>query len=377
MNDNFVGSLAGWLVIFLTCGYPLSASLGLLLRLPTDQVNFASKAFFLVLALLLLSIVLFKRKAQYFTWMGILVLLFWVLYLFRLGVDMFIFNIKDNFNSNFLILSYAIGACFIPSIALIFTSRYIDLKKFIINIWIILIIINILLLFQVFQNVDNFSIEIFQNRVGIRAEKQKAEVINSILISFYGGLLIVVSVCKLLFNRVTKIIKILILWSSIAVGILSLLLGASRSPIILTIFIIIAMLIIYFLKVYRASVKSLSNFIFYLIVCVFVIGQVKSKLSSNDFIIYERLVSFKKDRIAGYKEERDYEQEAAIKDFENSPILGNHFVNSYDKTYPHNVVLESFMAMGIVGGILFVIIIVRSFHFIFLYSFKYPFLYLV
>lgn len=45
---------------------------------------------------------------------------------------------------------------------------------------------------------------------------------------------------------------------------------------------------------------------------------------------------------------------AAIEQFQSSPLIGNSLVDKLDGAYPHNLVIESFMATGVLGGFLFV-----------------------
>jgi O-antigen ligase len=46
----------------------------------------------------------------------------------------------------------------------------------------------------------------------------------------------------------------------------------------------------------------------------------------------------------------------AWKDFQENPILGSSIIEHVHMIYPHNMILESFMAMGIVGGSLSMLI---------------------
>ena len=56
---------------------------------------------------------------------------------------------------------------------------------------------------------------------------------------------------------------------------------------------------------------------------------------------------------AGEKEERNYSIEYAWQDFKNNPVIGSQYVGTYDNFYPHNIIIEVFMATGIIGAFCF------------------------
>ena len=49
----------------------------------------------------------------------------------------------------------------------------------------------------------------------------------------------------------------------------------------------------------------------------------------------------------------------AVNQFFESPVFGSFLEEKIFKEYPHNLLLESFMATGILGGLLFVIYYLR------------------
>ena len=62
---------------------------------------------------------------------------------------------------------------------------------------------------------------------------------------------------------------------------------------------------------------------------------------------------------SGLDEARRFSFYGAWNDFLTSPIIGNHFVGSYDNFYPHNIILEVMMSLGVVGLFIFLRIILR------------------
>lgn len=51
---------------------------------------------------------------------------------------------------------------------------------------------------------------------------------------------------------------------------------------------------------------------------------------------------------------------AAVEQFQSSPLIGNSLVDKLDGAYPHNLVVESFMATGVLGGGVFLGLILFS-----------------
>ena len=73
-------------------------------------------------------------------------------------------------------------------------------------------------------------------------------------------------------------------------------------------------------------------------------SRVNESLLSSDQISFGREEHFK----------------SAFKQFINNPILGDKIFDNYSNFYPHNLFLESFMALGLFGGLLFIFIIFRN-----------------
>lgn len=54
--------------------------------------------------------------------------------------------------------------------------------------------------------------------------------------------------------------------------------------------------------------------------------------------------------------------ENAIDNFIENPVLGDYIENRGIGHHPHNIIIEAFMATGIIGGIPFLLIMLYSFH---------------
>jgi O-antigen ligase len=83
--------------------------------------------------------------------------------------------------------------------------------------------------------------------------------------------------------------------------------------------------------------------------------------SKTDFLLVGRVNSLYDQRAAGEKEDRDYQWESAWRQFKENPVLGDSYITDYDKSYAHNLILDSLMATGIVGTALLLYLIYKSF----------------
>lgn len=132
------------------------------------------------------------------------------------------------------------------------------------------------------------------------------------------------------------------------------------------------MALFYLKSLFKFNVRYLSKVSIFTLLFAAGINQISSSYNIKDFLIIERLLRFSKNRVMGKKEARDFEQSAAINDFLNNPVAGNSIVNSYDNTYPHNIVIEVIMALGVIGIIVFAPIFFLLFYKSFVIPFYYP-----
>jgi hypothetical protein len=372
VSDRVLGTMTGWLVILLSCGYPLSASLAMFLKVPSTPINFTARLVYMMMALYLIGASYFRKETRSITIGGMCIILFWVIYLIRAVYDLEVVGVQVLATSSFNFYSFSIGNCFLPSLAIVFTARYISLPKLPWKVWYTLLVVNILILILIQQIAGELSMKIFANRLSISSKDGKENVINPILISFYGGQLVVLSIGMLIFNKGFSVFRRILLLCSLIIGLICLFLGASRSPIVITILVILFMIFFYFRKSFKFRVSSVVKVSIFALLFGVGIQRVTRNYSVKDFLIIERLLRFSKDRATGKKEVRDFERKAAINDFLRNPVAGNSIVNSYDNTYPHNIVIEVVMALGVIGILIFTPILLLLLYKSFITPFYYP-----
>ncbi len=369
-SEKVVGKVALWLVALLTFSYPISAAIPTLFHLPTTPVNIAFRALYVAMSLFLIGASVFKKQTYQFRWYNVLMFAFWICYVIRMTYDFEISHVVAYKIPKDTIYMFAIGNCVLPSFAMMSMSRYIDLAKLEKVTLGILIVSNILILVLLATQIG-LSLQMFIVRNLVRGSNETSA-INEITISFSGCQLIIMALNKLLMGEKYSRIKRFLWILCIVLGFFNLFAGGSRSPMILFVLMLIYTLGFYFYKHHRFK-RFISNFkIFIACVVIVIIGLFASMMLKNvDFALLTRLQETAEDRQKGGKELRDFEQEAAWNDFLSSPIIGHQFVNSYDKTYPHNTLLEALMALGILGGVLFFPFMGKFLHQLFTLPFKY------
>jgi O-antigen ligase len=65
--------------------------------------------------------------------------------------------------------------------------------------------------------------------------------------------------------------------------------------------------------------------------------------------------------VNGKNYDRIYMWESAWQQFKSSPVLGDRFINNIDKTYSHNIILDSLMSTGLLGTIPFLFYLAMPF----------------
>lgn len=141
----------------------------------------------------------------------------------------------------------------------------------------------------------------------------------------------------------------------IALSLPGLLMGSSRGSILAFVMVII---LLAYLKGYRLKLLIFSVGIILLFPLILVLS---SGFGSS---LFDRVIAtFKSSQSGEYlNEDRPYLFKNAIKNFIDKPIFGDLIENRGIGHHPHNVIIESFMAMGIIGGILLLSLLIILFY---------------
>ena len=173
--------------------------------------------------------------------------------------------------------------------------------------------------------------------------------LSVLLYGHFGVSLILFSIYKL-FASNNLILKTLLL-SGVIIGILSLAISGSRSPVIALFFGLV-----YILFTNYSQFKSIL-ILFFSALVLYLFGLYLVEIINHYFpnVLFERLI-YAYEFLTITDQARSQYLVDGINEFYKNPILGNAFLlTSYGSqgSYPHNLIIESFMATGILGGSFF------------------------
>ncbi|GGZ15416.1 hypothetical protein GCM10007049_04390 [Echinicola pacifica] len=192
------------------------------------------------------------------------------------------------------------------------------------------------------------------DRVSITEGDGSSElVLNTILISFYGAILLLISLNEFLKRKdyVRYTIPFLL-------GASNLLIGAARGP------LLGALLIVFFLIINNIRIlNKKAIFLSYGAAFIF-IGFIFSSYSYDlNIESIDRISTlFDSDQSGNnFKNEaRPHEWNSSWEQFLNNPFIGDKILNDYDNYYPHNIYLEVLLSTGVLGGFFFFIPFLKS-----------------
>ena len=342
--------LLSWLAILTLAAYPISASLSIFLKTPSTPINFGYRFIIVLLSLyfLIKNNLIFRQRLSL---INQLFLLFWGIYIIRLFYDLTIRGIHLGSYGTFTIFSFAIGNCLLPFIALALGAKQIQPKYFIRYYFLTVFVSNILIITSVIIQNQGINIAMFLNRVSIvGVEDENALVINTILISYYGELLLVFTT-YLIFVK-SSLFKKPFLYVSIIIGIFNLILGASRGPMLGALLCMFFLCYAFFPKKLKIKKSTIYGVVISLGLFIILLNNARWQ---DKFTAFRRLGIFLDDANSNnrVKEGRDYEWEAAWNQFSKNPFLGDKITNDYDQYYTHNIYLEVLQSVGLLGGIPF------------------------
>lgn len=321
INSN----LLHFLIAFLSFGYPLTASILVLLGAESStQLNIILRTIYLFISIYLISVNFLEiLKINKYTK---LILFFWAIYSLRLLLDMSLHNLT--FKSDFYMFSFAYGNGLIPMIAIIVSRSYFDIEKASKFIYYTVLASCFFIVMSIINKPDILDL-IYSKRISIGTDENE-NILNPILISFCGSLLFISSFYKLK-NKI-NFFSLLPLF----LGSLCVLMGASRGPS----FILIFVSILFFMKTKK------NKFLVYLPLIFFIFYF----FMNTELHLINRIIETSQN----YEEEgRIFFWREAVNQFASSPIFGDRFLLRSNNHYPHNLILEVLMSTGILGFFFF------------------------
>ncbi len=330
-------------------GYPIFMLLPIALRSNTTPYSIIFRSFCVLLMIILLFPRTQKIRNNYQVFTSLLLLLcFWIILLVRIVYD-FEFSIVRKQENLILnptqVYLFAIFLSFLP-IIIIFKNRHlININKLEKGLEIVLILSGL----SVFAGVlIHFGFEfhkiLFERTEFFYGSDYGVHPLNPISIGRIGSIIFLFYYNKLLLKQNVIYYKDITLN---LLGLFLLLLSGSRGPLLST---VIFLIIISSLKLKFYSKRRL-----FLALALFLISFLVL-FNIEELSIYKRI-----DKPHYGKDPTRAEiWSSAIQYFLMSPVFGYSIVDKFG-IYPHNILIESLMAVGILGTIPFLIIIFRTF----------------
>lgn len=278
-------------------------------------------------------------------------LLFWIFYMGRLVIDLYFRNIQAVvFESNLEYFLNAIGICFIPCLSILFVKE--------INLdWILKWTFRILLISLIVSVFLNLSLDTEESQQSY-GRYGGGGGLNTINYGHQGVTLSLLSLFLLL--RTKDLLKAIIYVFSFLVGLFIMYLSGSKSPLLA---LLLCSSFYFFSR--QGLLKGLITLM--LILCPFFIfsSEIVDFLSQYGGSFLDRVAVAMKSGDQG----RNNLFSEGINEFANSPIWGSSFVlqgrgaGYWSGFHPHNIIIESLMALGLIGGVLILCIIGKGIYF--------------
>ena len=323
------------LVVIALTGYPLAACLSAALQIDNTPIAISVRAF--AAALSLICLVIFVKSRFSYSLFYVLFLVFWCMYLARLYVDTFIWDLPLS-KSDFIYWSIGVGSSLLPGWALLrVESSTVVAHSY---RWLLYILSLCAVLASIFSSTESVGIHSYNSgRLALPA-------MNPISLGHMAATLLILSLWffqlkNLPKNRVKTAFCIFVVFLSVYLIMAS----SSRGPV---------------LGVLCAGVLFLSSRGFKRLAIGFfvlsIIGYIFLELAIHfqdlgQFSMLNRIdaVGSGNDRSA---EGRFIAWRSAISQFADNPMFGSSLEEPITGFYPHNIILEGYMSVGILGGLI-------------------------
>lgn len=307
-------------------------------------VTIPYRALVLIISLFLIGRGLLKNSSLLPARKIVFFFLFWALYLVRLISDLYFRNVQATvFENNFDYLLNAVGICIIPALSMLYLKE-INFDR--VLKWLFRILL-VSLTISLFLNLNLDRDEL--NSYGRYSGGKGLSIIS------YGHQGVTLALLSLfLISRAHTTRKIIFYILSFLLGLFVMYLAGSKSPLLA---------LILCASFYFFSSKGLIKGL--IIICIivfpfFILGdELMDFLSRYGGTFVERIVRL----LEGGDEGRNFLFAEGFTEFTNAPVLGNSFVlqdqssRQWNGFYPHNIIIESMMAMGLIGGLIIILLL--------------------
>lgn len=330
---NWRAKWAGWILVATLAGYPIIAAASVLAQVPNRPLSIVFRAALVLSCALVLTACVHGRPTARSPWFQVAWGSFWFLYLSRMVLD-FAFNPEVVQLPWMEYATFAIGVCLLPAMA----ARHVDAQAlsqqvrdgllwFIgvglaLNLWVIVAEVGV------------------AENVALAQLRVETETLNPISLGHLGVSGLLVAIWCLATDRSATITRRLALLSLVALAAFAVVTSASRGPMLSLALGLLAL-----------SASRPTLLVSPAVLSILGLGAAWALFNPE---IFDALLVL--ERLADGAAFSDDAREGFIRDgwnrFIQHPFLGAGLEPL--ETYPHNLVLESFMATGLLGGILFI-----------------------
>jgi O-antigen ligase len=325
------GKIFSWVYLIAIFSFPVSSYIAEFAGIQSNILSIAARGITLLATLYYAGFMVYHGLFRPIRLVFIF-LLFWVLYIVRI--------VYDTTNTPYLLgrpaidyYLFGILISFLCTIPYFVPVRY-NTRQLYFRIWMLLLVLSTVGLYN-----NLTSDTLFFMRSGGN------ERLNPITFGLHAALLGALSLFYFT-QSVQKTLWRMVALGGLAISITNIALSASKSP---TLFLCISILIFCYYQFLRRRIFAVLMVIGVLIAGVaYVLG---SSSAEAFMLVLDRFVNIDSDLSSL---ERIEMLQNAIDQFTQHPFWGSFLEERIFKEYPHNLVVESFMALGLVGGIVFV-----------------------
>lgn len=338
MYTEKVNKLQVVFLVLMLYGYELVSFFPSLLNMESSRpVSVGYRVFVFLLA----SWVILKNKIR-LTNKHLLIYTFWFLYLLRLFYDSALTSkIIQSPIVDYWAFSAGIIACSLACTTNFSQNTIISARKWVV---IILYIVN---LWGLYNNIT--QPQIVPDDVLVRADANAA--LNTV--SFGRAAAVMFFICFTIFLEKNTAWQKVLLGIGMGISLFNLFMAGSRGPLLQLVIVIIV-----FLLSSRKLIKP--KYILLFVIMVVILMTLFPQYLNISELVFER---FKETGFSSNDSDRFRAElfKSAWNQFLDHPVFGDSIETVFEGTYPHNLLLESLMSIGFVGGIMIIIIIIIAF----------------
>jgi|GEM_PF-5861417 len=341
----------------LSFGYPLTTVAVTQTDLPIGQINVVLKGIYgsmfvvsIIASLARNSIKIPIQTAPLF--------LFFLLFGFRLVVDLFLLGAIAPLSSPTYTFTYFFALTLLPAFSVALAFEPSDMKA--ITTWVfgVLFLSASMIFVHFLQSGSQFLMAIANERLELRGEGEVAARLSAITIGGVGCSLATMSIAQLSMHmRIQGKLSLVSSLAGMALGLGALFLAGSRGPILaFAISLTIVMLGLFRTKLLRKNRhRDISNRSYLLVLGLMIGAGFALGQAGTMFVALDRLVNTFTGLGSGDQAEaRIIIALDSLNRIFDSPFFGSGHLALNNTAYAHNSVLEALMATGLFGGMVFI-----------------------